>query len=75
MTVSKCPPYAAKWMAAFPSLFLPLILFAANNSTLCVRPYCAANMSGVVLLLSPSRASTPFSNRYLRQLSVYETAA
>lgn len=62
-------------MAALPSLFLPSILFAANKSTLCVLPHYAANINGVVLLRSPSLASTLLSNKYFKHASVDDAAA
>lgn len=62
-------------MALLPSLFLPERLVSINNFILCTLPYFAAIIIGVFKYLSPSRASTPLSNKYSKQLEVYDAAA
>lgn len=62
-------------MALFPSLFLPLRLVLSNNFILCALPYLAAIIIGVIKNLSPSLPSTPFANKYSKQLEVYDAAA
>lgn len=62
-------------MALFPSLFLPLRFVLSKSFILCVLPYFAAIIIGVVKNLSPSLASTPFSNKNSKQFDVYDAAA